>query len=210
MLVFIVERKFLHKEIVNDGVDVQLLVGFRVVTVFQILLNCPNLIFYGIKQRSVFRHFILKHDRQSAVCTETVDLIHSVVELKQITAVGNRRIGVATVHNVLIAVLDVHAVGINLHFLTQEIVSHMTSVDNQFHIHTVRTPSQAVSMCAGRAMSYVESNCIAQRSAVHPVGKQLPALVGRQSLYTYFLVEFKRKGKFREVLRGVAAKARTA
>lgn len=53
MLVFIVERKFLHKEIVNDGVDVQLLVGFRVVAVFQILLNCPNLIFYGIKQRSV-------------------------------------------------------------------------------------------------------------------------------------------------------------
>lgn len=33
MLVFIVERKFLHKEIVNDGVDVQLLVGFRVVAV---------------------------------------------------------------------------------------------------------------------------------------------------------------------------------
>ena len=140
MLVLIVERELLHKEVIDHRVDVELLVCGSIIAALKIRLDALHLRLDGIEDRAVLRHLVLEHHRQSAACAELVDLVIIVVKLQQIAAVGNRRVGVAIIYHVLIAFLDGNTVIVDFHLLAHEIVAHMHSVDYQLNAESVRIP----------------------------------------------------------------------
>ena len=99
----------------------------------------------------------------------------------------------------------------------------MHSVDYQLNAESVRIPAETV-VVGGRFRlpdrSVVESVChtmgdfksygIAEHRAVHPVGEQLPALVGWQALRSLLFVELDGERLLRIVLSGITTQTRAA
>ena len=209
MLVLVVESKLLNEEIIDHGIDIEILICCLIVSGLDISLDIFHLLLYGVEDFTVLRNFILEHHRQAAASAESVHLIHPVIELEQIAAVGNGRIGIAAVHHILVAFAYIDTVCIDLDFLAEIIVADMASVDDQLDIKAARVPAQAIREGCRCPVGNVLGHGIAQHGTVHPVGQQFPTLVGRQALRPDLLVELKGKRQLREILGGISAQAET-
>ena len=168
MTVLSIHSQFMHKPPVYKRRNIQNCGSSRIIGItfkqarFQRLVHSVYLIFYiRAESGTIFpRHIILEHTRQMQIRSQgTAIFVIIVVKLQEVTAI-RRNCSRIILYYVFVSIVDIQSVTVYLDLFGQQIITHMDTVINQFHISSMRIPCQLSAIILFQLMSHLKHHAV--------------------------------------------------
>ena len=190
-----VHGQFPYEPLVHHTVDVQVVIRRCEIAVVDIVLYALYLALHLIED-SVIQYIVLEHEGNGIVRgDELIILVIVVVELQQVSAVLQGGFHQAIGFHILIGIVNVQTLGAYLYLLTEVVVAHVMTIDDELHVLPMHIPGDALSYagivlpCLLYEMSQVKGHTVAYHRVVEPVGQEHPTLVFGHTQYRLLILE---------------------